>query len=203
MDPRAQGYYPGYDEPTFMDKLRNNLAELIEFVAIILVLYVIIHFFVAEPHQVSGSSMVPNFRDQDLIITNKLATRLSTFQRGEVIIFQNPRNASEDYIKRIVGLPGERIRISNNEIFINGTVLDQSFLPAGTITRTKGYMSEGEEILIPNDTYFVMGDNREGSSDSREWGPLKKELIIGQAFLRYWPLSKFELLKINSAYKQS
>lgn len=207
MDPNTPvtpppNMYPGYEEPTFMDKIRNNLAELIEFVAIILVLYVIIHFFVAEPHQVSGTSMVPNFKDLDLIITNKLATRFSTFQRGEVIVFQNPRNAREDYIKRIVGLPGERIKIANNQVYINGEPIDQSYLPAGTPIRTKGYMSENEEIVIPEDTYFVMGDNREGSTDSREWGPLKKELIVGQAFLRYWPVDKFEILKINSAYKQ-
>ncbi len=194
------GFQP--EEQSRWDKIKGNMAELVEFVAIILVLYVIIHYFIAEPHQVSGSSMVPNFTDKDLIITNKLPTHFGGFKRGEVIIFQNPRDASQDYIKRIIGLPGERLKILDSQIYINGSPLAEPYLSSDVVTLTRGFMDEGEEIKVPEGTFFVMGDNREGSSDSREWGPLKEELIIGQAWLRYWPVKKFEILKIGSGYKK-
>lgn len=196
-----QQYYAGTEDTSWWSKFKSNFAELAEFVAIILVIYAIIHLFVAEPHQVSGNSMYSNLQDQNLIITNKLATRFADFKRGEVIVFQNPRDASQDYIKRIIGLAGEKIMIQNNVVYINGQPLSEPYLPSNVITRTRGFMGEGQELTIPEGSFFTMGDNREGSSDSREWGPLKKELIVGQAWLRYWPLNKFQLLETNKGYK--
>lgn len=201
MDQAQQQYYTGTEEPSRWSKLKGSLAELAEFVAIILVLYAIIHLFVAEPHQVSGNSMYPNMQDQNLIITNKLANTFGGYKQGEVIVFQNPRDASQDYIKRIIALPGQRIKILANQVYVDGEVLSEPYLPSTTRTETRGFMGEGEELTVPKGTYFTMGDNREGSSDSREWGPLNADLIVGQAWLRYWPLDKFQILEINKGYK--
>ena len=143
--------------------------------------------------------MVPNFHDGDYIITNKIGTRLGEPQRGEVIILQNPRNNDQDFIKRIIGLPLEKIKISEGKVYINGQPLEEPYLPVELRTSGGAFLANDEEITIPEGQYFVMGDNRGGSSDSREWGPIKKDLIIGQAWLRYWPPQKFTLLQISHA----
>lgn len=191
-------------EPTYTvneegtgDKLKNNIIELIEFVAIVLAVLMVIRVFIAEPHKVSGSSMVPNFHDGDYIITNKLALKLSDIKREEVVILQDPLDNSKVFIKRIIGLPGETLKLQNGKIYINERLLDEPYLPNGLLTPGNSFLKEGDEITIPEGNYFVMGDNRGNSSDSREWGYLNKELVIGQAFLRYWPLAKTTLISIG------
>ncbi|MBI4036800.1 signal peptidase I [Candidatus Daviesbacteria bacterium] len=185
------------EETSFWSKLKDSLIDLIEFIAIVGALFVVIRFFIAEPHKVSGTSMTPNFHDGDYIITNKLTTRFGKPTRGEVIILQNPRNTSQDFIKRIVGLPGEKIRVENGKVYINDVPLDEPYLPPNTYTQSGAFLAEGEEITVPDNQYFVMGDNRGGSSDSREWGPVTYQLIIGQAWVRYWPLKNGALIKID------
>lgn len=187
------------EEESVWGKFKNNLAELIEFIAIIGAIFVIGRFFVAEPHRVSGSSMVPNFHNDDMIITNKLAGNVFGLQRGEVIILQNPRDPSVVFIKRIIGLPSEKIRISDGQVFINGQVLPEPYLPNDTRTTGETFLIDGEERVIPENQYFAMGDNRGNSSDSREFGPIKKSGIIGQAILRYWPPQKITIIAVNKA----
>lgn len=185
------------EDQSLWSKFTNGLIELIEFIAIVGAILVIIRFFVAEPHKVSGHSMVPNFQDGDYIITNKLTVRMDNPQRGEVIILQHPQKPSEVLIKRIIGLPNEHIKVSGGGVYINGQKLDEPYLPQGVKTQGELFLAEGEEITIPDDQYFVMGDNRPGSSDSREWGTVKKEQIIGQAWFRYWPPQEFGLIAID------
>lgn len=187
----------GYYDDSSSGGVKSTIVEFLQFLAIVLAIGAIIRFFVAEPHKVSGHSMVPNFQNGDYIITNKVSLQMGSPVRGEVIILHNPRNADEVFIKRVISLPGEKIRLQNGYVFINDQKLDEPYLPAGLKTPTESFLSEGEEFVIPQDNYFVIGDNRGGSSDSREWGPVKKELIIGQAWLRYWPIQKAKLLQIN------
>lgn len=187
------------DNQSFGSRIKSGLIEFIEFIAIIGAVLIVIRFFVAEPHKVSGSSMVPNFHDGDYIITNKLAMRLSLPERGEVVILQNPRNPDQVFIKRVIGLPGDKIKVSGGQVYINGSVLSEPYLPSNTVTMSGAFLAENEEIVIPDNQYFLMGDNRGGSSDSREWGPVRRELVIGQALFRYWPPQKFNLIKISQA----
>jgi signal peptidase I len=184
-------------ETGFADKLKSNLIELIEFIAIVLAILISIRFFAAEPHKVSGLSMVPNFHDADYIITNKLMTRFSEPQRGEVIILQNPKNTDVVFIKRIIGLPRDTIKLLNGKVYLNGNELTETYLPEGLLTYPQDFLREDEEFTVPEDNYFVLGDNRGNSSDSRSFGPIKKELIVGQAWLRYWPLQTFKFIKIG------
>lgn len=186
------------EEQTLWSKFTNGFVELIEFIAIVGAVLVVIRFFIAEPHKVSGHSMIPNFQDNDYIITNKLAIRFGELQRGEVIILQHPQVPNQVLIKRIVGLPLEHIKIFNGVVYINDKELSEPYLPKGVKTQGESFLSDTEDITIPDNQYFVMGDNRPGSSDSREWGPAKKELIIGQAWFRYWPTQEFGLLKIDA-----
>jgi signal peptidase I len=190
---------PEYQDEGFGAKLRSNLLEIIEFLAITIAILVIIRFFVAEPHKIDGNSMLPNFHHDDLILTNKLATKLSTLQRGEVVILKNPKDESKVFIKRVIGLPGEKVKLQGGLVYINGKVLAEPYLAPGMKSPGEAFLKEGEEVVVPQDQYFVMGDNRVASSDSREFGPIKTQLIIGQALVRYWPLSKFSLIQIGVA----
>lgn len=185
------------DEEGAGDKLKNNIIELIEFIAIVFAILMAIRVFAAEPHRVEGNSMIPNFHTGDMIITNKLATRFPDFKRGEVIVLQDPMDVTKIFIKRIIGLPDETLKLADGKIYINGQLLDEPYLPSELLTPGETFLKEGNEITIPEGNYFVMGDNRENSSDSREWGFLKKELIIGQALLRYWPIDQVTILSIG------
>lgn len=185
------------DKPSFGDNFKKNIAELIEFVAVLAAIFIFIRLIIAEPHKVAGDSMVPNFHTGDMLITNKLVTRLLSPARGEVIILKNPRDNNEAFIKRVIGLPNDKIMVMNGKVYVNSKVIDEPYLPNNTITNGMSYLQNGVEVLVPENQYFVMGDNRGGSSDSREWGPVQKELIIGQAYFRYWPIQKISILKTN------
>ncbi|OGE27072.1 signal peptidase I [Candidatus Daviesbacteria bacterium RIFCSPHIGHO2_02_FULL_41_14] len=188
-----------FEDQSFGSKLKSNVIELIEFVAIMAAILVVIRFFVAEPHKVSGSSMVPNFHDKDYIITNKLAVKLGELQRGQVIILTNPRNNDQVFIKRIIGLPGERIKLQDGLVYLNNKSLQEPYLATDLKTPGESFLQDGEEVVVPNGQYFVMGDNRGASSDSREFGPITKELIIGQAFFRYWPINQLGIIPIGKS----
>ncbi len=185
-------------EETAGDKFKSGFLELIEFIAIVAVIVLGVHYFVAVPHEVSGNSMLPNFHNGEFIITNKLALRFGELKRGEVIVFQSPREENKVFIKRILGLPGEKVKLSGGRFYINGQLLEEPYLPQGLLTIPEAFLSEGEEIVVPDGQYFVAGDNRPASSDSRDFGPIKKEAIIGKALLRYWPVSQAGLIKHGS-----
>lgn len=137
--------------------------------------------------------MEPNFYDGEYILTDKISYRFRLPKRGEVVIFKAPRNPELDYIKRIIGLPEERIKIESGKIFINGQELKENYIPKNEVSGGF-FLAKGKEIKIPKDSYFVLGDNRSHSSDSREWGPIKKNEIVGRAFLRYWPPQRIGIL---------
>lgn len=138
--------------------------------------------------------MFPNFHDGEYILTDKISYHLKEPQRGDVVIFRAPRNENYDYIKRIVGLPSDSFTIENGKIFINNKPLNEVYLPSDYITLPGKFFKEGQAFVIPKDQYLVLGDNRSHSSDSREWGLVPKENIIGKARLRYWPANRFGII---------
>ena len=101
------------------------------------------------------------------------------------------------FIKRVIGLPGDRVMVSGGKVYINGQPTAELYLPKGTRTYGGASLSEGEELTVPQGRYFIMGDNRGGSSDSREWGTIGKDLVVGQAWLRYWPPQQFTLIQVD------
>lgn len=161
--------------------------EIAKIVIIALLIVVPIRYFIFQPFFVRGQSMEPNFHNGDYLIIDEISYRFGEPQRGEVVVFKYPDNPSQRYIKRIVGLPGERIEIEDGKVFIcqNGTpqILDESSY-LSEFLQTPGNI----EISLDQDEYFVLGDNRSLSSDSRRWGSLPEENIIGKVFLRAWPL---------------
>lgn len=169
--------------------------EITKIVVVALAIVIPIRYFLFQPFLVKGESMEPNFANGDYLIIDELSYRFDKPQRGEVIVFRNPLDLSQRYIKRVIGLPSETIEIKDGKIKIfnqqGSEILDEtdyfssSIFTAGNINTTLG-----------EDEYFVLGDNRDASSDSRRWGSLPKDYIIGKVFIRAWPftnLAKIEL----------
>lgn len=158
--------------------------------------FLVIYGLVVQPHKVSGQSMMSTLKDGELILTNKLVYRTRQPERGDVITFKAPIDPKKDYIKRIIGLPGEKVEINNNSVKIynrkhpDGFILNEDYLDSNQITEAGMAFREGESHIIPDNEYMVMGDNRLNSYDSRAWGPLKKSAIIGKAWFVYWPFDR-------------
>lgn len=169
--------------------------DFIETAVVALAIFVVIYLFLFQPHQVKGNSMYPLYHNSEYLLTNKLSYRLGSPQRGDVVIFKAPKNEDYDYIKRIIGLPEEKIKILNGSILINNQPLNEKdYLPQDIKTSAGLFLSEGKELTMPEEEYFVLGDNRNASSDSRDWGTVPLKNIIGKAWFRYWPPSKIGIL---------
>ena len=161
------------------------ILEILEILAVVLVAIYIIYGFVAQPFLVQGASMEPNFSTGDYLLVDEMTYRLREPERGEIIVFKNPNNESEFFIKRIIGLPGEQVIVSDGNVLINGELLSEKYLVPGTEVTGEYVFQLGEG------QYFVMGDNRPQSYDSRRWGSLGENLIVGMVRLRFWPPSEF------------
>jgi len=178
----------------------QSFWELVRFALIAIAIVVPIRIFIAQPFIVSGSSMVPTFENGQYLVVDEISYLLGTPKRDDVVVFRNPNDTKVFFIKRIIGLPGETVDVksSENQVIItnkehpNGFKLNQSF-----IVNTGGIDAH---MTLENDQYFVMGDNRPASSDSRYWGSVPKNLLIGRVFLRLLPFNKIGILPGD--YKQ-
>lgn len=176
----------------FFKKVLLNFWEVVKVVIISLAIIFPVRYFLIQPFFVIGASMEPNFQSGNYLIIDELSYRLRQPERGEVIVFKYPSNPKEYYIKRIIGLPDETVIVKNGKITIknaenlDGFVLDESeYLSRYTGRDTEKTLGEKE--------YFVLGDNRDASSDSRTWGALPKDLIIGKAWVRIFPFDEFQI----------
>ncbi len=178
-------------DTTKPEKKEHPLAEIVRFSIIAIIIVVPIRLFIAQPFIVSGASMEETFYTGEYLIIDQVTYHFDEPARGEVIIFRYPRDPSKFFIKRVIGLPGETISIIDNEVTIsnqnspNGFVLDEPYI--AQMTPTAPFTT-----TLSEDEYFVMGDNRDKSSDSRTWGPLEEDKIIGRAWVRLFPPQSFE-----------
>jgi signal peptidase I len=146
--------------------------------------------FLYQPVKVEGVSMMPGLEDQERIFVNKFVYRWEPIQRGDIIVFRYPRDTSKSYIKRVIGVAGDRVRIVNGQVYVNGEALDEDYVPSD--------YSDGRsypELVVPRNSYFVLGDHRTMSSDSREFGPVNDRYIYGKAVFGYWPMEKLGRLR--------
>ena len=141
--------------------------------------------FLYQPVKVEGTSMMPSLDDQERIFVNKYVYRLEPIQRGDIIVFRYPRDPSKSFIKRVIALAGDSIRIEGGEVFVNGQVLEEDYVPSAYADQ-RSY----SEIVIPPHSYFVLGDHRTMSNDSRDFGPVDVGFIYGKAVFGYWPMDK-------------
>lgn len=163
--------------------------EIVKVFVIAAAIVVPVHYFLFQPYLVKGESMEPNFKNGDYLIVDEISYRFQEPKRGEVIVFKYPNDPSQRYIKRIVGLPGETIGIEGNRIMIDRQVLKEPYIPSFEVTQ--GTM----EFKLKNNQYFVMGDNRMASFDSRRWGSLPRKNIIGRVVFRAWPFATLAAMK--------
>jgi len=181
---------------SFFSEVKSFSVETIKIVVISLVVIIGIRAFVMQPFFVSGKSMEPNFYDGDYLIVDEISYRLGEPERGDVIIFHYPYNVKEYYIKRIIGLPGEKIKIKDNIIIIYNNENPEGFTIKENIYLSNDVLTIGDyEKELKNDEYYVLGDNRTASADSRRWGVLEKRFIVGRAWIRAWPFSNFDVFE--------
>ena len=182
-------------------KIVDWVLDFVETIVSSLAIFFVIYIFIVQPHQVNGHSMDPNLQTGEYLLTEKVSYRFREPKRGDVVVFQAPISSgcigdNCDYIKRIIALPGETVKVSEGKIFVNDQQLDESqYLSSSVISGAGNFTAGGQEITLGDNQYFVCGDNRSQSSDSRAWGPIERDSIVGRAFFSYWPIGTFGLIK--------
>src|ERR1700679_2029576 len=146
--------------------------------------------FLYQPVKVEGTSMMPGLEDQERIFVNKFVYRWEPIQRGDIVVFRYPRDTTKSYIKRVIGTAGDRIRIENGQVFVNDEALDEDYVP-NEYADARSY----PEVVVPANSYFVLGDHRTMSNDSRDFGPVNERFIYGKAVFGYWPMEKLGRLR--------
>jgi signal peptidase I len=172
------------------------LIDLTETLVIAGAIFVVIYAFLFRPFQVNGQSMYPNYHNGEYILTNLISLKFGSPERGDVVVFESPTDEEKDFVKRVIGTPGDQVHVSGGFVFVNDIQLDESsYLESDIRTGGGAFLSEGEKLTVPVDQYFVLGDNRNFSSDSREWGFVPKQKIVGKSFFVYWPITQMRFVK--------
>ncbi|PIT89421.1 MAG: signal peptidase I [Candidatus Levybacteria bacterium CG10_big_fil_rev_8_21_14_0_10_36_7] len=177
-------------------KIYSILVDLIETLVVAGAIFVVIYYFLFRPYQVNGESMFPTYHDGEYILTNLITLKIDDPKRGDVIVFQSPTNNEKDFIKRIIGQPGDTVKLQDGKVYVNDQELDESvYLSSDVRTYGGSFLADGTQVTVPTDNYFVLGDNRNFSSDSREWGFVSKGELIGKSLVVYWPISAFHVIR--------
>lgn len=195
---------PFFDKPEKKKSSKGVFLNILQSLVVVSAVFIVMYLVVVTPNQVDGPSMEPNFYNSQLLFTNKLYNILGeqqigkslklTYQRGDVITFQRTGD-KKALIKRVIGLPGERVSIKNGSFYINNQKLTEEYLPPATYTMGGEFIDDGgESVLVEEGSYFVAGDNRSVSRDSRSIGLIKHQWIKGKVILRFWPLKNFTLI---------
>jgi signal peptidase I len=186
MDEDRQQEGPGLDRPgtetgLHQASVRSWMRDLV--VSVSVSAFIII--FLYQPVRVEGTSMLPVLEDQDRLFINKMAYRVGEIHRGDVVVFLYPHDHEKSYIKRVIALPGDDLRIDHGQVYVNGSRVEERYVP-------KRFADDRSqpEMTVPEHEYFVMGDHRSISSDSRDFGPVERDLIYGKAAFVYWPMDQ-------------
>lgn len=186
-----------------LKSLSSFFLDMIETIVIGLSIFLVVYLFFMQPHQVNGQSMVPNFQSGEYVLTDKVSYKMGDPEQGDVVVFHAPEAAhcpegtGCDFIKRVLAVPGDTVEVKENAIWVNGEKLDEPYIP-DDFEILPGMFTKDRVVSLNDDEYFVSGDNRPYSSDSRAWGPISKNDIVGKAFFRYWPLSVMGMIETYS-----
>jgi signal peptidase I len=146
--------------------------------------------FLYQPVKVEGTSMMPGLEDQERIFVNKFVYRWEPIQRGDIVVFRYPRDTSKSYIKRVIGVAGDHVRIENGQVYVNDEAVDEDYVPS-EYADARSYA----DTIVPAKSFFVLGDHRTMSNDSRDFGPVNERFIYGKAVFGYWPMEKLGRLR--------
>lgn len=162
--------------------------EMVRVAIISLLIILPVRYFLIQPFYVKGASMEPNFFDHEYLVIDEISYRFNEPQRGDIVVFKYPKDPKQFFIKRVIGLPGEKVKVADNGIYINGVKLDEQYLSpeTETVLPLRGY----GDITLASDEFFLLGDNRTQSLDSRIFGPVKRDFIIGRTWIRGWPFNR-------------
>lgn len=172
-----------------LKRLGDFFLDIIEVIVFAIAIFLFIYLLLVQPHKIKGDSMQPNYPNGEYLLTDKVTYRFGSPQRGDVVVFEAPGTNGDEYIKRIIGLPGEKIKIVQGKVFINGNPLHENYLNSNVTSNPGSFLKDNLEITIPSDNFIVFGDNRDASSDSRAWGFVPKSNIKGRAWFIYWPIN--------------
>ncbi|HEX6879899.1 MAG TPA: signal peptidase I [Terriglobales bacterium] len=183
--PNAGPAEPSTSQTTPLTGRRGTLSAWIRDLLISAAVSVFIIVFVYQPVRVEGTSMMPGLDDQERIFINKFVYRWEPIERGDVVVFRYPQDPTKSYIKRVIGVAGDHIRIEEGRVYVNGRELDEPYV-LGYFRDDRSY----PEVTVPSHSYFVLGDHRNMSSDSRDFGPIPEQSVYGKAVFVYWPFDK-------------
>lgn len=178
-----------------LERIGAFFLDILQVVFFAGAIFLVLYLLVMQPHRIKGASMEPNFHDGEYLLTDKITYRFNKPSRGDVVIFKEPGNSGDDFIKRILGLPGEKVSIKGGRVYVDGQEVPETYLPLSLETAGGAFLPEGKELIVPEGQLFVLGDNRNHSQDSRAFGFINKDTIIGRAWFLYWPLSDLGIIK--------
>ncbi len=181
-----------------LKNLGSFFLDILEVVVFAIAIFLFIYLLVLQPHKIKGDSMQPNFPDGEFLLTDKVTYRFGQPKRGDVIVFEAPVAPGEEYIKRIIGLPGDKVSVKQGKVYVNDKMLEEKYLKNTVYTLGGAFLSDGQVVTVPEKEYFVLGDNRPASSDSRSWGFVPKPKITGRAWVIYWPPEKTGIVKATT-----
>jgi signal peptidase I len=176
--------------PSSPTRLNGGLGVWLRDLVISLAISAFIIIFLYQPVKVEGTSMMPSLEDQERIFVNKFVYRLEPIERGDIVVFRYPYDPSKSYIKRVIAMAGDHIRIDSGQVFVNNETVDETYVPSEYADR-RSY----PDTIVPENCYFVLGDHRSMSDDSRRFGPVNQSFIYGKAVFGYWPMEKVGRVK--------
>lgn len=171
------------------------VMSILETVVFIASIFLVFYLFIVQPNQVKGMSMENTFHNGEYIFTSKISYKFGPIKKGDVVIFKSPKNNEIELIKRVIALPGDTVMVQNETVYVNNEPIEESYIKNPTQLIPGGAVIEGVPVQIADGFMFVMGDNRGGSSDSREFGPVPESLLVGQVIYRYFPFSEMGVIK--------
>lgn len=181
-------------------KIYYFLLDTIQTILIAASVLMILYAVVVQPNQVSGSSMYPTFKDKEYLLSYLIDVRMNRYVRGDVVVFQSPVDPEKLYIKRVIAVEGDTVKVDNGKVYLNGDALDESaYLSQDVMTYGGAQLPDGQDRVVPSGFICVMGDNRPHSSDSREWGFLDRKRVLGKSIVRVFPFDQFHI--ISNPYK--
>jgi signal peptidase I len=180
----------------FLKKIYFFLLDIAQTLILAAAAFVVVYMFLFRPFEVKGDSMFPNLHDSEYLVTNVIGQKIGDPVLGDIIVFKAPNEPDKDFIKRVIGIAGDSVSISDGQVYVNGELLDESaYLSSDVKTYGGSFLREGESVTVPEGYFFVLGDNRSYSSDSREWGFVPKRNIVGSSFFIYWPVNSAGLIE--------